>query len=164
MELVPQLVWLGSTIDRRYEIILEMDDIATEAAACAIALGDYDHALEWLEEGLSIVWKQILQLRTPFDDLAQANPSLDKKPKEVAGGLEKAGSRTSIMNPSASEESDLQREAKRHHDLANEWPELLDQARHVPGFHNFLRPQKAKELKSAARGGPVVVINSRETR
>lgn len=159
MELLPQLVWLGVTMNRRYKLISEMGDIATEAASCAIGLLDYDQALEWLEVGRSIIWSQISQLRTAFDDLCVKNPELARRMREVGRKLERAGSRPPPMLLSTAPEPDLEMEAKHHHDLASEWEQLLELARQTPGFEDFMQPRKANVLKRAAKDGPVVAIN-----
>lgn len=46
-----------------------------------------------------------------------------------------------------------------HHRLVDQYKPLIDQARSLPGFDNFMRPKKATELMSAARRGPIVVVN-----
>lgn len=62
MRLVHEVVWLGATISHRYDNISSIGDIAAEAAAAVISAQKYDLALEWVEEGLSIVWKQTQQV------------------------------------------------------------------------------------------------------
>lgn len=163
MELVPQLIWLGTTINRRYELLMEIGDVAIEAASCAISLKAYDHALEWLEEGRSVVWNQILRLRTPFDELKSVDTVLANRLKDVALRLERAGSRSLTMPVLAPERSDLEEEAQEHHRLATEWDHLLENARQLPGFHDFMRPRKAATLVDAAKDGPVIVINVHRT-
>lgn len=43
--------------------------------------------------------------------------------------------------------------------LAREWDSLLQKARELEGFADFLRPPRLETLLPAAAGGPVVVIN-----
>jgi CHAT domain len=43
--------------------------------------------------------------------------------------------------------------------LADQWDELVDQVRALPGLEAFLRPPQIEELRPAAAGGPVVVVN-----
>ena len=75
IDLLPRVVWLGRTVEQRYQDISSIGDAVAEAAAAAISLGEPNLALEWLEQGRSIVWGQILQLRTPLGDLRQAPSS-----------------------------------------------------------------------------------------
>lgn len=74
--LLPQVVWLGSTVVDRYNKIQDTGGLCARAVAAAISMKDYQSALEWFEEGRSIVWKQMMQLRTPVDDLVAVNPDL----------------------------------------------------------------------------------------
>lgn len=89
---MPELVGLGTTIDRRYTILTGTGDIAKQAASYAISHKNYSRALEWLEQGRSVVWNQILQLRTPVDDLSKVNPALAQR-------LEEVGVRSTMQDP-----------------------------------------------------------------
>ncbi|KAG8735003.1 hypothetical protein FRC10_011092 [Ceratobasidium sp. 414] len=153
MNLLPRIVWLGVTLDQRQEDVHLCGDIATEAAAAAITAGHYDLALEWLEEGTSILWGQVLQLRTPLDDLRTVSPELASKLEHVAQLLDGT-------YPSSSEFSyELEQASQRHHRLAEEWDQLITSARAILGFEDFLRPRRASELVNAAHSGAVVEIN-----
>lgn len=90
MQLLPQVVWLGSSVTRRYEEVSTLGAVVYEAATTAVVLKDFNLSLEWLEEGRSIVWKQILQLRTPFDDLRVVDPALSSQLEQVSQSLEGA--------------------------------------------------------------------------
>jgi tetratricopeptide (TPR) repeat protein len=166
MDLVPHIVWLGSTIAQRYTDIQLIGDQALEAAAAAIAAQEYTLALEWLEQGRSIVWNQTLQLRTPLDDLSSVHPTLMENLKRVANELHSANIQshhsTSLLHdvPSSSPEQ----AAQKHRRLAEEYDRLLSKVRQIPGFEAFLRPRKAPELANAAQTGPVVVINVHTSR
>ncbi|KAG8711605.1 hypothetical protein FRC08_015697 [Ceratobasidium sp. 394] len=158
MNLLPRIVWLGVALDQRQEDVHLCGDIATEAAAAAIDTGHYDLALEWLEEGTSILWGQVLQLRTPLDDLRAVYPELASRLAHVAQLLDGT-------YPSSSEFShELEQASQRHHRLAEEWDQLVASARSTPGFENFLRPKQAAELVYAAHSGAVVVINVHSSR
>lgn len=164
MELLPHLVWLGNTIGHRYSLIIEVGSVAAQAASWAISTTAYDCALEWLEEGRSIVWNQILQLRTPFDALSRVNMELAKRLKQVGRALENAGSRSENASLRPSEALNLEQDAQYHRRLATQWDQLLGQARDLPGFDSFMRPRKAKKLMTAAKDDPIIVINIHSSR
>jgi hypothetical protein len=71
IDLLPRLIWLGRTVEQRYNNIPDIGDAITDAAAAAIHFSRFDLALEWLEQGRSIVWGQMLQLRPPLENLRQ---------------------------------------------------------------------------------------------
>ncbi|KAG8688226.1 hypothetical protein FRC11_005837, partial [Ceratobasidium sp. 423] len=164
--LIPHLVWVGMTIQDRYRTLTQISDFASQAASWAVSVQYYDLAIEWLEEGRSIVWNQILQLRTPFDDLAVADPGLASRFKGIASELEGAGLRTKALASGTSIESQLGLEHQAHHHrhLAAQWELLLAEARQLPGLNNFLRPRKIEELREAASTGPLVIINTHPSR
>ncbi|KAG9089600.1 hypothetical protein FRC06_001467, partial [Ceratobasidium sp. 370] len=159
--LIPHLVWLGMTIQGRYSVLTKISDLAAEAAAWAVSVGFYDLAIEWLEAGRSIVWNQILQLRTPFDDLAAVDPGLATRLKAAASQLEDASSRTAATEAS---QLAVESQARQHRHVAAQWELLIAEARQLPGLHDFMLPRKAQELKRAATDGPVVIINVHSTR
>ncbi|KEP45577.1 putative aromatic di-alanine and TPR containing protein [Rhizoctonia solani 123E] len=163
MELVPRLLWLGSTIEQRYEELKTMGDLASEAASYAISIKSYDLALEWLEQGRSVVWNQILELCTPFDALSAIDENLARDLQSVGRSLEHAGSRQANMISLTGEMLDLKRDAQRHRELAFEWESLLDRVRKISGFEGFLLPKVKEDLQGASRNGPVIVINVGET-
>ncbi|KAG9095313.1 hypothetical protein FRC06_009915 [Ceratobasidium sp. 370] len=161
---LPKVVWLGTSVARRYESLTsEVRSLVAEAAAAAVAFQQPDVALEWLEEGRTIVWTQMLRLRTPLDQLFEAAPELAEQLKLVAHSLEQA----SIPQSTSMEhqiDPPLDQAALTQRRLASEWDGLLHQARDLPGFQNFLRPKPFAELANAAHVGSVVVINMHHNR
>jgi tetratricopeptide (TPR) repeat protein len=89
VHLIPVIAWLGLPIRNRHEHLVQMSGIARDAAATAISLEEYDKALEWLEQGRSIVWNQILQLRTPVDKLREVNCDLADRLLRVSRALDR---------------------------------------------------------------------------
>jgi tetratricopeptide (TPR) repeat protein len=153
--LMPLIAWLGLPIADRHQRLVRIGEIARDAAAIAISLGQYEKALEWLEQGRSIVWNQILQLRTPVDELRRVNSDLADRLIQVSRlidrGVERKGGTT---------ESD----AQRHRALTMEWESIIEQVRSLPNFENFLKPLQVSRLMDAARNGPVIVLNVAKNR
>lgn len=162
MCLIPQLVSLGGTVSHRLKDSLTVGDVTAEAAASAIELQAYDLALEWMEEGSTLVWRQIMELRNPLDDLCHSHPEFAKSLEEVARNLDEAGTRTT--GDYEGDLDSLENASQAHRRLAERYDQLLAQARDLPGFSDFMRPKKASTLAAAARYGPVVVINVHKTR
>lgn len=167
-EIIPQIAWLGVSINRRYQEISSIGGFVTDAVANAISEHEYNLALEWLEEGRSIVWRQMLQLRTPMDELRSVNPSMADRLEEIARALDQAGTSSSkSKKPIATileTDMSLEHAAQTHRQLAKDWSSLVDQVRQLSGFSDFLRPKKASELIKAARDGPIVAINVQKER
>jgi tetratricopeptide (TPR) repeat protein len=149
ISLMPLVAWLGLPMADRHQHLVQIGEIARDAAATAISLEQYDRALEWLEQGRSIVWNQILQLRTPVDELREVNSDLADRLLRVSrtldSGIEGNGS--------------LEENSRRYRALTLEWESVLKEIRSLPNFEHFLKPLRASRLRDAAQHGPVVVIN-----
>ncbi|KAG9083871.1 hypothetical protein FRC06_004337 [Ceratobasidium sp. 370] len=163
MNLLDWIMWQGNTIKRRYMAATYLGDFVTEATAAAVASKEYARALEWFEQGRSIVWRQRLQLRQPVDALYPANHYLASRFEIVMRELDAIGTAEpgviGLDQVVGSEET-----AQRHRRLAEELAGLTDLARGVPGFEDFLKPKTFSQLAAAARYGPVVVVNVHKNR
>ncbi|THU89253.1 hypothetical protein K435DRAFT_969185 [Dendrothele bispora CBS 962.96] len=160
LDMIPQVVWFGQTVQRRYDDLPTIGMVINTAATLAISVGDLPRAVEWLEEGRSIVWKQILQLRTPLDELHQQHPDLADELSRVSLALDNAGT-SDFQNINLKiKYKSVEEEAQNHRKLAAKYEELLQQVRKLDGFSRFLKPKTFPELSPAARNGPVVVVNA----
>jgi tetratricopeptide (TPR) repeat protein len=162
IDLLPRVAWLGLTVPARHEQLAKIGDVVRTAAAAAIEQEEYALALEWLEQGRSVVWGQILHLRSPVDHLRAVEPALADRLETISKQLENASTRDTSLELT----SQLSSEgiAQKHRRLTAEWERLVDQIRALPGYDDFLRPKKLSQLQEAARHGPVVVINIYESR
>ncbi|KAJ3530438.1 hypothetical protein NMY22_g8567 [Coprinellus aureogranulatus] len=166
IRLLSLAVGLDRTLESRYSHLQAMTHIAPHTAAFACVLNRADKALEWLEQGRSLVWVQLSQLRTPLDDLRVRDSQLANRISEVARQLETAGSAPLTRHPSDNSETALSNrimaedESQAHLQLAKEWDELLSKARTLPGLDNFLSPSPLSTLLShLPESGIIVVIN-----
>jgi hypothetical protein len=159
LDLLPELSWPGLSIRDRHHHIVGAGEVARNAATAAIVAGSPEKAVEWLEQGRSIIWGQLLNLRTPVDDLRMHHPLLADKLISLSTQLEGTATRGgqteithSVMN------------AQWSHDYALERDRLLKEIRGLEGFDRFLLPKTISELSQAAQGGPVVILNLSDDR
>jgi tetratricopeptide (TPR) repeat protein len=157
LDLMPLIAWLGLPIQDRHEHLTQIGGIVRDAAAAAISLERYDQALEWLEQGRSIVWNQILQLRTPVDELSSIDPDLANRLVQVSRLLDRG-----IKQEDGT--GSMQEDARQYRVLTAEWESIVEQVRALPNFDRFLKPPKVSQLNNAAQDGPVVVFNISEKR
>ena len=61
--------WIGTPIPTQLHELLQAAAIGSDAAAAAICTHKPQVSVEWLEQARSVVWSQILQMRTPLADL-----------------------------------------------------------------------------------------------
>ncbi|KAI0085973.1 CHAT domain-containing protein [Irpex rosettiformis] len=162
MSLIPQCVWLGNNVRSRYtsDELSIVGEVANDAVTAAIVSGQYGLALEWMEAGRAVVWSQVLQLRTPLDDLRRLHPQLADDLHLVSQALQLAASPSSTASLPASTETQLfpDIQAKSSHGLALEYEKLITRIRELEGFEGFLRPKTLAQLAGASISGPVVVI------
>ncbi|CAE6455396.1 unnamed protein product [Rhizoctonia solani] len=163
LDLLPQFIWLGATVDQRYEDIKTVQTLAVDAALAAIISSNYSLALEWLEHARCIVWSQSLMLRSPLDQLRRSHPALATHLRKVADKLY-AVSSDSRESRALSTSTTLEQVAQEHRQLAKEYNTLLSKARALPGFEDFLQPLKMHHLVNATRSQPIIVINCHEDR
>ncbi|KAG8697702.1 hypothetical protein FRC09_007690, partial [Ceratobasidium sp. 395] len=163
IKLIPWVVWLGASVDQRYKQVLDVDRLAIEAAALAISLRKYNTALEWLEQGRSIIWGQLLQLRTPLDQLSAVDPSLAEEFRQVTQDLERMFAENDLPITLSSNRFSVEHISQRHRRLVENREQLITQIRTLPDLHDFLEPRKASHLVAAARNGPIVIIHTHES-
>ncbi|KAJ7095610.1 TPR-like protein [Mycena epipterygia] len=159
LNLLPDLAWLGLSISDRHYQLLKAGKIVRDAAAVAIASGQAEKAVEWLEQGRSIIWGQLLDLRTPMDTLKNSYPELAHRLHALSARLEGSGTRVIHPESESNTQQSLQSVANQAHQDAYERKELLKQIRELEGFSRFLLPRTISELSQAAQQGAVVILN-----
>ena len=173
--LLPQLAWIGLSLHDCYHQLLQAADAACDAAAAALEVHRPELAVEWLEQGRSIAWSQLSQLRTPVDDLRAEYPELAAQFERISRELEleraSAQDRAAVnefkfMNRSNMNMVDglLEKEAQQHHTLAISREGLLAEIRALAGFERFLLPKTINQLSSLVHSGPVVFLNASKHR
>ncbi|KAJ7127988.1 CHAT domain-containing protein [Mycena epipterygia] len=161
IELLPELAWLGLSITDRHHQLLQAGEVVRDAASAAIAVHDYEKAVEWLEQGRSVIWGQLLNLRTPVDELRKSYPSLANQLVSLSTTLETAGTQSNDVVAAIDSQS-LQSIAQKSHALVLERNDILQQIRELPGFQRFLLSKPISELSLAANIGPVAILNISE--
>ncbi|KAF9036939.1 hypothetical protein BDZ89DRAFT_450957 [Hymenopellis radicata] len=180
MSILPDMVWMGKAMEARHNLIRApyyksavrftevartdsigsmwhtIGNLPSVAAAFAIQAGQYHTAIEWLEQGRSIVWDQLLQFRVSLDDLKEADPDLAGKLEAIARELVVS----STLEHSWVAEEEKEHKVfvgQNHRELIREWEVGVAAARKVPGFEKFLRP---KDFAYLSRASETVVIIS----
>ncbi|KAG6371174.1 hypothetical protein JVT61DRAFT_9796 [Boletus reticuloceps] len=157
----------------RYAELKRGADVVREAAAAALDLGFPELAVEWLEQGRSIVWGELLQLRSSYEQLSSAHPDHARRLRDLSAALDDAGATREKSLSTFSESTHgathgatqtLQQEADRHRMLAIERDKLLQEIRRLPGFERFLLSKEFSQLRALAHSGPVVILNAAEHR
>ncbi|KAI0825527.1 CHAT domain-containing protein [Irpex lacteus] len=120
------------------------------------------------ESGRTVIWSQMLQLRTPLDDLRHLHPEIAADLQHISQALQHAATTPSSSLSQLSFTSSLpftapvslDTQEKSSHSYAVEYERLISRIRELEGFEDFLRPKTLPQLASACRASPVVVINT----
>lgn len=70
--LLPRALW--GAREEMLEVLADHPGLASEAAACALDAGDTVRAVQLLEHGRAILWKQHTQARSPREELWERRP------------------------------------------------------------------------------------------
>ncbi|KZV60883.1 hypothetical protein PENSPDRAFT_322009 [Peniophora sp. CONT] len=169
LRLLPERVWLGHSISRRYEESSKLAHCINDAVSAAIEHDALSQAVAWLEEGRSLVWSQILALRSPLHDLEMHHPKLSQRLHTIQQQLQQSGHIPRSLESVDERETTafVPNAALDHHrGLTIQYGRLLSEVRSCAGFENFLRPKTFSALLPAAElgDGYVVFINVHRTR
>ncbi|MFI6597565.1 CHAT domain-containing protein [Nonomuraea sp. NPDC050536] len=139
--LLDAAAWRGLQREDQESVLTEFQGLASDAAACAIAAGDPERAVELLEQGRGVLLAQVIDAHPRLDALESLSPESAARLKEIQDGL------------------DAEDDLDRRHVLARSREETLAEIRTLPGLADFLLPPPFSRLRDAAAEGPVVAIN-----
>ncbi|KZV74263.1 TPR-like protein [Peniophora sp. CONT] len=164
LSILPEIVWLGHSVQRRFEEIGRLGELIDTAVFAAIHARAFPQALEWLEAGRAFVWSQLLSLRTPLDELEERHPELAHALKDIHQELRGSAS---YDFPHAHLERGNAHEiihtvdtsvADRHRQLVIQYERIVTDARSCAGFEGFLRPKKFEALIHFTKLSTVPVV------
>jgi hypothetical protein len=159
LDLLPELAWLGLSISDRHHHLPKAGKLVRDGAALAIASDQPEKAVEWLEQGRSVIWGQFLNLRSPVDALKHSHPTLAHRLVSLSAQLEGSATRTTTELIQSGLQPSLESAADQAHRNAHARRELLKEIRHLEGFERFLSPKTISELSAAAQEGPIIILN-----
>lgn len=159
--LLPALAWQGLDRATQEHALARWSGLVSDAVAAAVAAGDPSRAVELAEHGRSLLWAQTLRLRSDLTSLAEASPELSRRMSEIRRQLDHPAAWSSRRPASGARADVLVGEAlEQRRRLARAWDELVDRVRALDGCERFLAPTPFDELRTAARDGAVVIVNS----
>jgi hypothetical protein len=159
--LLPLVGWRGLPRQAQEEYLAPYSGLASLAADCALSAGLPERAVEFLEQGRSVLWSQLLQTRSDLSILADAAPALAEELNELRAELDGRSGQPLVLaaEPGAPAEREQLQAADRKMKAARKWDERLAEVRRLPGFSSFLLPPAFDQLKAAADNGHVVLVN-----
>ncbi|KAN0134203.1 CHAT domain containing protein [Lactarius tabidus] len=137
-------------------------------ASYQIRLGQFEEAVETLEQGRALLWSEMRGLRTPVFQLIGEDSPLAKKFAEINQELETLTIAATPSGRPGVEDGAHQRKdgtdpfgrlVIKQKKLVEERDVLISQIQSRPGLEGFLRAPSFDTLRSAASRGPVVIVN-----
>ena len=177
MLLMQKSLFFAPTVSVQHARLVTMgEDCQTmplDYASFQIHLGQFEEAIETLEQGRGLLWSEMRGLRTPTAQLIGENSPVVKRFGEINQELEAL---TISVTPSGRPEMEADvgqsgdgmdpfgRLVVRRRKLVEERDTLISQIQGRPGLERMLSATSFANLRSAASRGPVVVINHCEWR
>ena len=144
----------------------EYEKLPLDYASYLVQIGQLKQAIETLEHGRGLLWSEMRGFRTSIHQLRAVNLPLAEKFAAVNRDLEAltvSGSAVIRMEdgPVGGHEGmdPVGHLVVKQRKLVEERDRLISQIRAQPGFDTFSIPPSFDSLRSAAAGGPVILIN-----
>jgi tetratricopeptide (TPR) repeat protein len=139
LNLVPQLLWRGLRHSDQQILISEVaTSLGRDAAACAIALGKHELAVELVERGRGMFWQQLIEfhsdeieLRREYPDIADRLEQLRAKLDVLARVGDPFGTKTRVGSLN---QDRLQ--------VSREYESLVEEIRRLPATELFPEPER----------------------
>jgi hypothetical protein len=122
-------------------------------------------AIETLERGRALLWSEMRGLRTSLDQIRSVDLHLADNFATINQELETVTLIISSKSNVDGRDSDIDavdpfgHHVVRQRKLLDDREKLILQIRALPGLDTFLKPPSFESLRSAARHGPVIIIN-----
>jgi len=166
VHLLPLVTSRSLEREDQQHILGKLTGLASLAASVSLEVGESPlEALRLQELGRGVTNGQLLDYRSDISDLMEHCPTLahdfDSLRQELDSPIPSQDSSDMSLDQRLwSQQGVIRRRNKVAQDLDN----ILMQIRQNPGFENFLRAESEAYLLSAAREGPIVVLNVTELR
>ncbi|MEV7094529.1 CHAT domain-containing protein [Amycolatopsis sp. NPDC051045] len=164
MRLLSQLTWHGLSWNARQKHLTDWSDIASNTATALLAARRPERAVEILEEGRSVIWKQLLRIRTDLSVLDTRAPELAARLRTLreqmdAPGMTVEDDLDSMNHGHLLPQSARERRVQEQLRLTEQWDELVTEVQKIPDLGHLFAPTPFTELSTAASNGPVVIVN-----
>jgi tetratricopeptide (TPR) repeat protein len=169
MSLIQKSLFFAPTVSVQHTRLVAMgvdcQTMPLDYASYQISLGQFEEAVETLEQGRALLWSQMRGLRTSVLQLVQESP-LAKRLAETNEELEvmtksvTPSGRPEIEDGVGQDGSDpFGRLVIKWKKLVEERDALISQIQSQPGMERFMGAPSFTTLCSAAKRGPVILIN-----
>ena len=150
MSFIPRITSRSLQHSDKQHQLRDLVGFASNAASSAILAGKSAYeAIQLLELGRGVIIGSLSEMRSNISELHKVHPGLAGEFLQLQGQLD---------TPKSSDTSGERYEA------AKKFDGLLEDIRQLPNFERFLLGPAEHELKTAAKSGPIIIINVSEYR
>jgi CHAT domain-containing protein len=172
MSLMQDSLTLAPTLDMQHsQLVVTIDhgnylkSLPFDYASYQIDTSQLEQAIETLERGRALLWSEMRGLRTSLDQIRSIDPDLAHNFATINRELETVTLAISSKSNVNGRVSDIDAVdpfghlVVRQRKLLDDREKLISQIQALPGLDTFLGPPSFESLRSAARHGPVIIIN-----
>uniref|UniRef100_L2G533 TPR domain-containing protein n=2 Tax=Colletotrichum fructicola (strain Nara gc5) TaxID=1213859 RepID=L2G533_COLFN len=163
--LIPLMASLSLQPADKQHFLSQVVGHTSDAAAIALAVGKCPaSAVELLETGRGVISSTLQDLRADVTTLAKFNPELAGRFVEIRNKLDAPMVVSSRKADFPIQSHDrivgaFSFEGDQRHEASGQLSDLLTEIRDVPGFDRFLLAGTEMQMREAAAGGPIIIIN-----
>jgi len=144
-------------------LLMRWQDLASDAAACALLNDQPQQAVDFLEQGRGLLWASVRQVRADAE-LARAHPGLAAELAEARAALAAAGQPAIFpaLRPARAGQpvpGGQETPGNRVPALEQQLEDVLRQIRAEKGFSRFLETLTSDDLIAMADNRPLVLLN-----
>ncbi|THG94579.1 hypothetical protein EW026_g6920 [Hermanssonia centrifuga] len=168
LELLTLCLTSTPTVDLQHEFQVEIasvSSLAPNGASCAIERGELEKAVEILEQGRALLWSRMRGYRHPLEKLREADPRLADEFETLSSKLQHLAvssgrSKTIQVGATASTlEHDFDARMAQNRKLSEAFEMTIASIRQLDGFSSFLQAAPFHALQTAAKEGPIILVN-----
>jgi hypothetical protein len=165
MKLIPALSSRLVAQDAKQNLLAELAGLSSDMAAVALnAMQAPFVALEFIEYGRNLVTAYLDETRMDISDLQDKYPDLATEVMQYRELLDHHMAGPNIFNEPNFSHLFWRRPETVRYEASQKLDQLVERIRSLPGFDDFLLVPSEAKIRTAARHGPVVVINVSEYR
>ncbi|KAJ3467870.1 hypothetical protein MRS44_005434 [Fusarium solani] len=157
VSLFPKLIFRSLHHSDRLHMLGQVAGMASDAAAMALNAGkDISVALRLLEEGRGVLSRSMEEMRSDLGSLRVQHPHFADELARIRNALDDP---LQYERQPDDPRTSWQIKSERRQEADEQLEDLLGRIRKESGFEDYLVLPSAAEMKSAAKHGPIVVIN-----
>lgn len=158
IDFLPRVTTRSLQITDQQYVVREFSGIAGNACSLLLRAGRLQDALEYLEKGRTVILDLLMSSRLDLTELDSASPKLAARFRELQDEINQT------FNPKGMSPSGTEGLLQKRLASVSQFNECVEVIRSLPGQSEFLLGPNFESIRSAAKGGFIIVVNITTTR